>query len=56
MRMRIPTCKVHHKQYICAACVGAKGGGKRSPAKTLAARANAKKRWEKATVPPAKTP
>jgi hypothetical protein len=42
-RFRI-LCALHGEHFVpCPACLGAKGGSSRSPAKTAAARRNARK-------------
>ena len=36
-------CPLHGREMICPACIGAKGGAKRSARKTRAVRRNARK-------------
>ena len=36
-------CPIHKRKMICPACIGAKGGRKRSARKTRAVRRNARK-------------
>lgn len=38
-----PTCPIHNRPMLCPACIGAKGGRKRSAKKTRAVRRNASK-------------
>ena len=36
-------CPIHNRPMLCPACLGAKGGAKKSPRKTRAVRRNARK-------------